>query len=73
MNKLVNKMDRLFIKGKSFLTMKREGADQIIVMFIIIAVAAGIAGILYLFGKNTLLPNFQDKITTLINSWFDHA
>ena len=52
---------------------KRDGVDQIIIMFIIIAVAAGIAGLLYLFGKNTLLPNFQNKITNLINSWFDHA
>ncbi len=73
MNKLVNKLDGLIIRGKNFVTMKREGVDQIIIMFIIIAVAAGIAGLLYLFGKNTLLPNFQNKITNLINSWFDHA
>lgn len=73
MNKLVNKVDGLIIRGKNFVTMKRDGVDQIIIMFIIIAVAAGIAGLLYLFGKNTLLPNFQNKITNLINSWFDHA
>ena len=73
MNKLVNKLDGLIIRGKNFVTMKREGVDQIIIMFIIIAVAAGIAGLLYLFGKNTLLPNFQNKITNLINSWFDQA
>lgn len=73
MNKLVNKLDGLIIRGKNFVTMKREGVDQIIIMFIIIAVAAGIAGLLYLFGKNTLLSNFQNKITNLINSWFDHA
>ena len=73
MNKLVNKLDGLIIRGKNFVSMKREGVDQIIIMFIIIAVAAGIAGLLYLFGKNTLLPNFQNKITNLINSWFDHA
>lgn len=73
MNKLVNRLDGLIIRGKNFVTMKREGVDQIIIMFIIIAVAAGIAGLLYLFGKNTLLPNFQNKITNLINSWFDHA
>jgi len=72
-NKLVNKVDGLIIRGKNFVTMKRDGVDQIIIMFIIIAVAAGIAGLLYLFGKNTLLPNFQNKITNLINSWFDHA
>lgn len=73
MNKLVNKVDGLIIRGKNFVTMKRDGVDQIIIMFIIIAVAAGIAGLLYLFGKNTFLPNFQNKITNLINSWFDHA
>ena len=73
MNKLVNKLDGLIIRGKNFVTIKRDGVDQIIIMFIIIAVAAGIAGLLYLFGKNTLLPNFQNKITNLINSWFDHA
>ena len=73
MNKLVNKLDGLIIRGKNFATTKRDGVDQIIIMFIIIAVAAGIAGLLYLFGKNTLLPNFQNKITNLINSWFDHA
>lgn len=73
MNKLVNKIDGLIIRGKNFVTMKRDGVDQIIIMFIIIAVAAGIAGLLYLFGKDTLLPNFQNKIITLINSWFDHS
>ena len=52
---------------------KREGSDQLIVMFIIIAVAAGIAGLLYLFGKTTLLPNIQNKLTTLIDGWFNHA
>ena len=52
---------------------KREGSDQLIVMFIIIAVAASIAGLLYIFGKTTLLPNIQDKLTNLINDWFNHA
>ena len=36
-----------------------------------IAEVAGIAGLLYIFGTKTLLPNFQNKITTLINQWFD--
>ena len=65
-------MDQALIKGKMMLMQKREGVDQIIIMFIIIAVAAGIAGLLYLFGTKTLLPNFQTKVTTLINGWFDH-
>jgi hypothetical protein len=50
---------------------KKDAVDQIIIMFIIIAVAAGIAGLLYIFGTKTLLPNFQNKITTLINQWFN--
>ncbi|MCI6242469.1 MAG: hypothetical protein MR646_04070, partial [Agathobacter sp.] len=40
---------------------------------IIIAVAAGIAGLLYIFAKSTLLPNIQDKLTTLVNNWFNHS
>ena len=72
MNKLVRKMDGASIRAKNFMAQKVEGSDQIIIMFIIIAVAAGIAGLLYIFGTKTLLPNFQNKITTLINGWFDH-
>jgi hypothetical protein len=65
-------MDGAIIRAKNFMAQKVEGSDQIIIMFIIIAVAAGIAGLLYIFGTKTLLPNFQNKITTLINGWFDH-
>lgn len=72
MSRLIEKMDQALIKGKMMLMQKREGVDQIIIMFIIIAVAAGIAGLLYLFGTKTLLPNFQTKVTNLINGWFDH-
>ena len=49
----------------------KPAVDQIIIMFIIIAVAAGIAGLLYIFGTKTLLPDFQTKITSLISQWFD--
>jgi hypothetical protein len=65
-------MDGAIIRAKNFMAQKVEGSDQIIIMFIIIAVAAGIAGLLYIFCTKTLLPNFQNKITTLINGWFDH-
>ena len=73
MDKLVRKMDGMIIRAKNYVTRKSEGVDQIIIMFIIIAVAAGIAGLLYLFGKNTLLPNFQTKITNLIDGWFSRS
>ncbi len=49
---------------------KKEASDQLIVMFIIITVAAGIAGLLYIFATGTLLPNFHNKLTTLINNLY---
>ena len=39
----------------------------------IIAVAAGVAGLLYIFAKDTLLPEFQQKVSDLLNNWFNHA
>ncbi len=71
MRNMVTKLDELMIRAKVALMHKKPAVDEIIIMFIIIAVAAGIAGLLYLFGTKTLLPNFQNKITTLINQWFD--
>lgn len=68
MEKLRNKIDSAIIGAKCRLLEKREGSDQLIVMFIIIAAVAGIVGLLYIFGKDTLLPNIQTKITTLIIS-----
>jgi hypothetical protein len=73
MNKIMQKLDMAIIGAKAKLMEKREGSDQLIVMFIIIAVAAGIAGLLYIFAKGTLLPNFQTKITNLIDGWFNHS
>ncbi len=71
MKKVVNKLDQMIIGVKTRLMQKKPAVDQIIIMFIIIAVAAGIAGLLYLFGTKTLLPNFQNKVTSLVNGWFD--
>lgn len=73
MEKLISKLDMAVIKAKTALMSKKEASDQLIVMFIIIAVAAGIAGLLYIFATGTLLPNFQNKLTTLINNWFNHS
>ena len=73
MKDMIRKMDMAILNAKFKLREKKEANDQLIVMFIIIAVAAGIAGLLYIFGKDTLLPNIQNKITTLINQWFNHA
>ena len=73
MNKLVSKIDMAVLKAKMAFMEKKEASDQLIVMFIIIAVAAGIAGLLYIFATGTLLPNFQNKLTNLINNWFNHS
>ncbi|HBG8070132.1 MULTISPECIES: hypothetical protein [Clostridia] len=73
MNKIVSAIDMAILKAKMALMEKKEASDQLIVMFIIIAVAAGIAGLLYIFATGTLLPNFQNKLTNLINNWFNHS
>ena len=71
MKKVIQEIDRMIIGMKVRLTQKKPAVDQIIIMFIIIAVAAGLAGLLYVFGTKTLLPNIQTKITALIDQWFD--
>ena len=73
MEKIRKKLDSAIIGAQNRLLSKRKGSDQLIVMFIIIAVAAGIAGLLYIFAKSTLLPSIQDKLTTLVNNWFNHS
>lgn len=73
MRKMVNKLNQLMIQTNLKMAEKKEAVDQIIIMFIIIAVATGVAGLLYIFGTGTLLPNFQEKINTLINNWFNHV
>lgn len=71
MRKVVKKVDQMLIAARGKVLQKKPAVDQIIIMFIIIAVAAGIAGLLYIFSTKTLLPDFQTKITSLINQWFD--
>ena len=66
MRKVVKKVDQMLIAARGKVLQKKPAVDQII-----IAVAAGITGLLYIFGTKTLLPDFQTKITSLINQWFD--
>ena len=73
MRNFVEKLDMAVLKAKMAIAEKKEASDQLMVMFIIIAVAAGIAGLLYIFATGTLLPNFQNKLTNLINNWFNHS
>lgn len=73
MQNVKRKLDMALVSAKNWIRTKKEGSDQLIVMFIIIAVAAGVAGLLYIFCKSTLLPEFQSKVTELLNNWFNHA
>lgn len=73
MQNLKTKLDLACIKAKNWIATKKEGSDQLMVMFIIIAVAAGVAGLLYIFAKSTLLPEFQSKVSELLNNWFNHS
>ena len=73
MRKIVSKMDQLMINAKVAMMDKKDAVDQIIIMFIIIAVAAGIAGLLYIYGSGTLLPAVQSKLDSLISGWFSHS
>ena len=73
MRNFVEKLDMAVLKAKMAIAEKKEASDQLMVMFIIIAVAAGIAGLLYIFVTGTFLANFQTKITDLINNWFNHS
>lgn len=73
MQNVKRKLDMALVSAKNWIQTKKEGSDQLIVMFIIIAVAAGVAGLLYIFCKSTLLPEFQSKVTELLNNWFNHA
>lgn len=72
MKNLVTKLNNLTIWLHHKATEQKFAIDQIIVMFFMIAVAAGIAGMLYAYGTNTLIPTFENKLNTLINNWFDH-
>ena len=73
MREMIRKMDMAILNAKCKLSEKKEANDQLIVMFVISGVAAGIAGLVYIFATGTLLPNYQNKITNLINNWFNHA
>ena len=73
MQNVKRKLEMAILNAKNFVCAKKEGSDQLMVMFIIIAVAAGVAGLLYIFAKDTLLPEFQAKVTELLNNWFNHA
>ena len=49
MEKIRRKADELIIRGKLAMMQKKDGVDQIIIMFIIIAVAAEVSPDFYMF------------------------
>lgn len=68
--RILYKLENILLRSKMAFE-KKDAVDQIVIIFIIIAVAAGIAGLLYFFGTKTFLPSFEGKITNLVNGWFD--
>ena len=68
--RILYKLENILLRSKMAFQ-KKDAVDQIVIIFIIIAVAAGIAGLLYFFGTKTFLPSFEGKITNLVNGWFD--
>ena len=68
--RILYKLENILLRSKIAFE-KKDAVDQIVIIFIIIAVAAGIAGLLYFFGTKTFLPSFEGKITNLVNGWFD--
>lgn len=70
MKNLINGAELMFLKGKQLLAEKKEAVDQIVILFIIIAVACGIIGLFYTYASGTLLQTVQTKLNTLIGTWF---
>lgn len=70
LNNLVAKKECVLRSAKDLLRKKEAGIDQIVIILILIAVAAGLIGLFYTFTKGTLIPNLQGKLTNSINNWF---
>lgn len=56
---------------KNALCKKEPGVDQIVLILIIIAVAAGIIGAFYIWSKATLIPAVETQINDSIAQWFN--
>jgi hypothetical protein len=67
-----NKLDYGMDKAKAILTRKEKGLDQVVIILIIIAVAAGVIGLGYNIAKqttNTVGETTKQNIT----KWFSDA
>ena len=63
--------DRVLNKVKEAVTRKECGMQEVVLILIIIAVAAGVIGAFYIWAKGTLLPAVETSINTSIQQWFD--
>lgn len=71
MSKLMTRASRLKNKLMDKMSTKEKGVDQIVLILIIIAVAAGIIGAFYIWGKGVLLPAVEESINNSIQTWFN--
>lgn len=71
MSKLMTRALRLKNKLMDKMSAKEKGVDQIVLILIIIAVAAGIIGAFYIWGKGVLLPAVEESINNSIQTWFN--
>lgn len=52
------------------ITKKEKGINEVVIILIIIAVAAGLIGAFYLWSKSQLLPTIETQIDNSIKTWF---
>jgi hypothetical protein len=64
-----NKLDYGVDQAKAILTRKEKGLDQVVIILIIIAVAAGVIGLGYTFAKNQT-NTLGTKTGEAITNWF---
>ena len=67
-----NKLDYGVDQAKAILTRKEKGLDQVVIILIIIAVAAGVIGLGYTIAKQTT-SKVGTEIQTKITKWFSDA
>ncbi len=57
-------------KALEILTKKDAGIEQVVLILIIIAVAAGVIGAFYIWAKSTLVPAVEGEISNRVTDWF---
>jgi hypothetical protein len=67
-----NKLDYGMDKAKAILSRKEKGLDQVVIILIIIAVAAGVIGLGYNLAKKTT-NSVSETTNGNITKWFSDA